>query len=66
MDEERSPRKIVDWCPPGRRKKGKPRKSWIQEVTTVMREKGVNNIECIDREECTRRIKEALQLGGKY
>jgi hypothetical protein len=32
MNEERLPRKIVEWCPPGRRKKAIPRNSWMQEV----------------------------------
>ena len=33
MEEERLPRKILEWCPPGRRRKGRPRNSWMQEVT---------------------------------
>ena len=46
MNEERLPRKILEWCPQGR-----PRNSWIQEVTTGMREKGINNMEWVNREE---------------
>ena len=34
-----------------------PRNSWIQEVTTGMREKGINNMEWIGREEWRRKIK---------
>ena len=34
-----------------RRRKGKPRDSLMQEITTGMREKGINNIEWVDREE---------------
>ena len=34
------PRKILEWYPPGRRRKGRPRNSWMQEVTTRMRESG--------------------------
>ena len=49
IDEERLPRKILEWCSPGRRG-GSPRNSWMQEVTTGMREKGIN-IEWVDREE---------------
>ena len=30
----------LEWCPLGRRRKGRPRNSWIQEVTTGMRKKG--------------------------
>ena len=39
----------IEWCPPGRRKKGRPRNSWMQEVTTGMREKGINTMEWIYR-----------------
>ena len=57
MDEERQPRKILESCPHGRRRrKGRPRNSWTQEVTG-MREKGINNMEWIDREEWRREIK---------
>ena len=31
-------------------RKGRPRNSWIQEVTTAMREKGINNKEWFERE----------------
>ena len=34
MDEERLPQKILTWCPSGRRRKGRPRNSWMQKVTT--------------------------------
>jgi hypothetical protein len=36
MFEERLPEKILEWCPPGRRGNGKPRSSWMQQVTTGM------------------------------
>jgi hypothetical protein len=31
MDQERLPRKNLEWCPPGRLRKGRPRNSWMQE-----------------------------------
>ena len=40
MDQEKLPRRILEWCPPGRRRKGRPRNSWMQEVTSGMRESG--------------------------
>ena len=40
-----------------KRKKGIPRNSWIQEVTTEMREKGIKNLKWVDREEWRRKIK---------
>ena len=50
---------MLTCCPPGRRRrrKDRPRNSWMQEVTTGMREKGINNVEWIDREEWKRKIK---------
>ena len=45
MDEERLPRKILECYPPGRPKRGRPRNSWMQEVTTVMRERGIGKLE---------------------
>ena len=33
MDEERLPRKILEWYPPKRRRRARPRNSWMQEVT---------------------------------
>ena len=50
MDQGRLPRRIIEWCPPGRRKKGRPQNSWMQEVTTGMREKGIDDLEWVDRE----------------
>jgi len=44
MNELRKYRKILDWCPSGRRRNGRSRNSWMQEVTTGMREKGINNM----------------------
>jgi hypothetical protein len=38
IDKERLPRKILEWCPQGRRRKGVLRNSWMQEVTAGMRE----------------------------
>ena len=38
MDEERLPRRNLEWCQPGRQRKGRPHNSWMQEVTKGMRE----------------------------
>ena len=37
MNEERVSRKILKWCSPEKRRKGRPRNSWIQKVTTRIR-----------------------------
>ena len=39
MKDERLPRKILEWCPPGRRRKGRARNSWMLDVTTEMRKR---------------------------
>ena len=57
MDEERLLRKILELCTPGRRRRGRLRHSWMQEVTTRLREGGINDLESVDREECRRKIK---------
>ena len=45
-NEERLPRKKLEWSPPGRkRRKGVPRNYWMQEVATGMRERGIINLE---------------------
>ena len=57
MNVERLPENILEFCPPGRRRrrrkgrrKGRLRNLWMQEGTIGMREKGINNMEWIDRE----------------
>jgi hypothetical protein len=57
MNEERLPRLILEWCQPGRRRKERPRNSWMQEVTTGVRERRINNLEWVDRERQRRKIK---------
>ena len=56
---------MLECCPPGRRRtrrrrKGIPRNSWTQEVSTGMKEKGITNMEWMEREEW-RRINISLE-----
>ena len=60
MNEERLPRKILEWFPPGI-SKGRPWNSWMQEVTTGMWEKGINNMEWVNRGKRRRNIKLKLE-----
>ena len=57
MYEERLLEKFWNGVHLEEEKKGRPRNSWMQEVTTGMREKGIKNMEWIDREEWRRKIK---------
>ena len=57
MNEKSLPRKILESCTPGRRPKGRARYSWMQEVTTGMREKKINGMQWIDMGELRRKIK---------
>ena len=57
MDQERLPRRTLEWCPPGTQRKGRSRNSWMQEVTTGMRERGIDDLEWVDREGRRRKIK---------
>ena len=56
LDQERLPTRILEWCPPGRRRKERPRKSGMQEVTTGMRERGIDDLEWVDREGWRKKI----------
>ena len=62
MNKERlTQKKKIVWCPPGRKRKGRPRNSWLQEVRTGMREKGIDSMEWIKREEWRRKIKTCVE-----
>ena len=50
MTEDRFPRKVLEWVPPGRRRRGRPRITWIDGVLSCMREKGLEEGDWSDRE----------------
>ena len=52
-------------CPPGTGKKGTLRNTWMQEVTTEMREKGISNMEWNGRKEGKRKTKLQAQKNAK-
>ena len=39
MPKERIPRRVWEMCPPGRRGRGRPRNTWIQEIMTRRKQK---------------------------
>ncbi|KAJ4439728.1 hypothetical protein ANN_07856 [Periplaneta americana] len=43
MAEERWPKKVLNWSPPGRRKKGRPRLAWRGGVAEAMETRGLQN-----------------------
>ena len=65
MDQERVPRKNLEKCPTGRRK-GRPRNSWMQEITTGMRERGIGDLEWLDREGGRRKINLLKSIWAEY
>jgi hypothetical protein len=49
MPEERWPAIIHSWIPPGRRKRGRRRRSWRDGVTEAMKERGMREEDAQDR-----------------
>jgi hypothetical protein len=41
MDEKRTPKRILEWKPIGRRLRGRPRKRWIQDIEDDMQIMGI-------------------------
>ena len=57
MQEERILRRVWELCAPGRRGRGRPRDTWMQEIMTGMKTKGLEQEDWNDREEWRRKIK---------
>ena len=57
MLEERIPRRVSEWCPPGRRGRSRPRNTRMQEIMTGMKTKGLEEEDWNDRDEWKRKIK---------
>ena len=43
MEEGRLPKKVMKWSPPGRRKRGRPKLTWAEEIRGLMEEKEEEN-----------------------
>jgi hypothetical protein len=39
MEEGRLPKEVMKWCPPGRRKRGRPKLTWAEKLRGLMGEK---------------------------
>ena len=42
MEEGRLPKEVMKWSPPGRRKRGRPKLTWAEEIRGLMGVKGIN------------------------
>jgi hypothetical protein len=41
IEEERLPKEVMKWCPPGRRKRDRPKLTWAEGIRGLMGEKGL-------------------------
>lgn len=51
MDENRWPKKIYNYMPPERRKRGRPKKKWTEDVEESMAARGLREGDWMDREQ---------------
>jgi hypothetical protein len=66
MDEKRTPKRILEWKPTGRRIREKPRKRWIEDIENylqIMRIRGWRKL-CKEREEWKRITEKAKTHSG--
>ena len=49
MEEERLPKEVMKWRPPGRRKRSRPKLTWAEEIRGLMGEKGLIEEDWNDR-----------------
>jgi hypothetical protein len=49
MKEGRLTKEVMKWRPPGRRKRGRPKLTWVEGIIGLMGEKGLMDEDCNDR-----------------
>ena len=49
MEEGRSPKEVMKWRPPGRRKRSRPKLTWAEGIRGLMGEKGLVEEDWNDR-----------------
>jgi hypothetical protein len=66
MDEERTPKRILEWKPIGRRIRGRPRKRWIEDIEDDIRIMGIRGWRklCKERAEGKRITEKAKTHSG--
>ena len=50
MEEGRLPRQVMNWVPPWRKKRGRPRRSWRMGIEEAMTVRGLEIGDCADRQ----------------
>jgi hypothetical protein len=53
---EDSKKRVMKWNPPGRRKQGRPKLTWIEGIRGLMGEKGLVEEDWNDRDEWRKKI----------
>ena len=56
MEEGRLPKEIMKWRPPGRRKRGRPKRTWADGIRGLMGEKGLMEDDWNDRSNWRKKI----------
>jgi hypothetical protein len=56
MEEERLPKEVMKWRPPGRRKRGRPKLSWAEGIRGLVGEKGLMEEDWNDRSNWRKKI----------
>ena len=51
MEENRIPKKILNWTPQGKRKRGRPRRSWREGIDGDIRTRGIDENLWTDRDQ---------------
>ena len=66
MDDKRTPKRILDWKPLGRRIRGRPRKRWIEDIEEDMKIMGIRRWrkQCEERAEWKRITEKAKTRSG--
>ena len=50
MPDHRWPRKVYEWKPPGRHKRGRPRRSWTDQINELMEHRSIHKEDALDKE----------------
>jgi hypothetical protein len=56
MKDGRLPKDVMKWRLPGRRKRGRPKRTWTEEITGLMGERGLMEEDWNDRSNWRKKI----------